>query len=636
MSYANYGGASPVMPGAQPPYPSSSPQPGHIQPGSITYTTSVGPDGQVTYHPFRAVPASYQTPQGIVSGIQWIPAEATQVLPNGATPATADFMTSFNRDERRRRDKEYERDRREREKAEDKEAHRRDKELRKARDRDRQATADIERRMQELELDRREREIEERDRRTGTGTRSRRGSMYGDRAAGYAPAPGGPGYAAGPGSAYGSPQSGYGTAPAGYPPSTYPSGYAPPSPRPGDAVIPPYGAGGVAQRPVSPYHGTAPVQRSVSPYYGGGPTQRPVSPYHGAGPVRPVSPYQNPVGPIAPRPVSPYRRAGSPLPPVPGSYEPPRSHSPLPPGAPVPYGAQSTPYGAAPYGAPGVPVPYGGAQGTAPYGGAQGGAYGGAQGGAPYGGAQGYPPTMSPIAPGEEQKLVPPEGFSRPPNLAQPYTHFEIMKIQDMDDFLQVIPRMPLVLVPHDVYHEDWIRFVNDLSMSWSGRMPLSEADYGVDGRPPKRTTVTADLIDLWNASFFAARGVEVVLYKGRERRSGRSIGTVDLHLPGLDTYDPESESSDSSSSDDSDDGADELRRYGGYGGGAYGSRQVERQMAELREARRLRREKKLDKKLRKEEKKRRAKAKQLDKKYALYLTCTSPREGGLGQQLQY
>ena len=30
---------------------------------------------------------SYQTAQGIVSGIQWIPAEATSVLPANATPA---------------------------------------------------------------------------------------------------------------------------------------------------------------------------------------------------------------------------------------------------------------------------------------------------------------------------------------------------------------------------------------------------------------------------------------------------------------------------------------------------------------------------------------------------------------------
>jgi hypothetical protein len=34
------------------------------------------------------------------------------------------------------------------------------------------------------------------------------------------------------------------------------------------------------------------------------------------------------------------------------------------------------------------------------------------------------------------------------------------MKIQDMDDFYETMPRMPKVLVPHDVYHEDWIRFM--------------------------------------------------------------------------------------------------------------------------------------------------------------------------------
>lgn len=53
-----------------------------------------------------------------------------------------------------------------------------------------------------------------------------------------------------------------------------------------------------------------------------------------------------------------------------------------------------------------------------------------------------------------------PEGFSRPPSLAQPYTRFDTLKIQDMDDFFENIPRMPLVLVPHDVYHEDWIRLM--------------------------------------------------------------------------------------------------------------------------------------------------------------------------------
>lgn len=39
---------------------------------------------------------SYQTPNGKVTGIQWVPAEATQMLPSGAQPATAvGNVTSF-------------------------------------------------------------------------------------------------------------------------------------------------------------------------------------------------------------------------------------------------------------------------------------------------------------------------------------------------------------------------------------------------------------------------------------------------------------------------------------------------------------------------------------------------------------
>lgn len=159
--------------------------------------------------------------------------------------------------------------------------------------------------------------------------------------------------------------------------------------------------------------------------------------------------------------------------------------------------------------------------------------------------------------------------------------------------------------------------------------------EYAQDGRPPKRTTLTADLVDLWNASFFLKRGVELVIYKGRERRSGRGIGTVDLHLPGFDTYDSYSsfsESDSDDSDDDSNDSVDDRHRYGAYGG-VYG-RQVEGQMAELREARRVRRERKAERKRRKMEKKRRRKLREMERKYALYLTCTSPREGGLGPQM--
>jgi len=48
----------------------------NVQVGSTTYTTSTGPDGRTVYHHLKAVAASYQTPNGVVSGIQWVPTEA--------------------------------------------------------------------------------------------------------------------------------------------------------------------------------------------------------------------------------------------------------------------------------------------------------------------------------------------------------------------------------------------------------------------------------------------------------------------------------------------------------------------------------------------------------------------------------
>jgi hypothetical protein len=62
--------------------------------------------------------------------------------------------------------------------------------------------------------------------------------------------------------------------------------------------------------------------------------------------------------------------------------------------------------------------------------------------------------------PADQHQLPIPEAFGRPVNAAQPYTPFETMKIQEMDSFLDIIPRMPLVLQPHDVFHEDWIRLM--------------------------------------------------------------------------------------------------------------------------------------------------------------------------------
>ena len=74
----------------------------------------------------------------------------------------------------------------------------------------------------------------------------------------------------------------------------------------------------------------------------------------------------------------------------------------------------------------------------------------------------GGPPYTSPVTFGAEQpqQLAAPEAFSRPVNAAQPYTPFETTKIQDMDDFPDNMPRLPLALQSHDVFHEDWIRLM--------------------------------------------------------------------------------------------------------------------------------------------------------------------------------
>jgi hypothetical protein len=238
--------------------------------------------------------------------------------------------------------------------------------------------------------------------------------------------------------------------------------------------------------------------------------------------------------------------------------------------------------------------------------------------------------------------LSAPEGFSRPPNLAQPYTAFETLKVQDMDDFVDSMPRMPLVLMPHDVYHEDWIRFMQvrinalpsfrhrtdetskDLHLAWTGQLPMP------DTRPRRRSSLAIDLIELWNASFFLARGIEVVLYKGRERRTGPRTGTVDPNLPMLDESELLSTSDSDSDSDDSDDYDREDRdRYRfGYGSNASYSRQFEAQMAEAREARYRRSERKSEKKRRNKEKKLRRKVRERERKYALYLTYVPLREG--------
>jgi len=227
-----------------------------------------------------------------------------------------------------------------------------------------------------------------------------------------------------------------------------------------------------------------------------------------------------------------------------------------------------------------------------------------------HGGAYPSSPRVSSMTPAEQQQLASPECFSRMPNAGQAYTPFSMMKVQDMEAFYDQIPRMPLVLETHDIYHEDWIRFMNDLALAWAGRMPIPQAQHG--SAPPRRSNMIADLIDLWNNSFFLHRRIEVLLYKGRERRSGPHAGIVDNHLPHYDS-DGSSDSSDSSSSTES---GSEDDRYPAYG-------------RDLTESARRRREKE-EKKRRKKEKKAKKKAKEREKRYAIYVTYVPPREGSV------
>lgn len=236
------------------------------------------------------------------------------------------------------------------------------------------------------------------------------------------------------------------------------------------------------------------------------------------------------------------------------------------------------------------------------------------------------------------QMLPPPDGFSRPANLAQSYTFFDTMKIQDMEDFYENMPRMPKVLVPHDVYHEDWIRFIQvkfpgsldkrivgdrfvdkpslkDLALSWAGKLPTTDPT-----RASRPSLMAADLIELWNNSFFAQRGVEVVLFKGHERRSGPWIGQVERNLPGFgDGSDDDSSSSVSASDSDSSDGK-YARGGGGGGGGYYGGYAAD--------AKRRKAERKAEKKRKNKDKKARRRARERERTYALYITCITPRDG--------
>ncbi|KAJ7276143.1 hypothetical protein B0H12DRAFT_1083793 [Mycena haematopus] len=588
----------------------TQPYGGQIVPGQVTYTTSTDADGRVVYHPFKAVAASYQTPTGIVSGIQWVPAEATKVLPPGAQPANAEFAASWSRTpiskEEQKALKDWQRDEEKRRKKEEKEAKRqREKEQRNG-----QGYSDADNELRKA----RERDAQTMGRRKSFNQGAVPNSLaFPGSSGGYPAVTGATGY---PPNNAGYPTTPYTAGYNGVPPSgydqrerKYSTGVSDLDRQFGDMGLDRNGEYGLGERErkVSglsrprTYQAEAERARKMSNNFGERSAYQTTGSYPSTGysntaayPTQTGAPY-----PSAYSNTSPNMRPGE-SPQVP--YPPPRGSMPRPT---TPYGG---PGGALPYGSgqavyppghimEGKPIP--GATPTIP--GAVPGAY------AP------FPQQMGMVEPttNDQGQLAAPEGFSRPINAAQAFTPFEKMKVQDMDSIVDNPPRMPAVLQPHDVFPSDWNRMMQDLCLAWTGRLPAP-------GRPQKKTNLAAELIDMWNISFFFPRGVEVVLYKGRERRTGPSAGLVDIQL-----YDEDEESTSSSSSSEdseSDSGKYPPAAYNMYGQQQFGPGQGS--MAQVNEQRHRRREVRAEKKRRRKEKKARRKERAREKRFALYLTC--------------
>ena len=114
--------------------------------------------------------------------------------------------------------------------------------------------------------------------------------------------------------------------------------------------------------------------------------------------------------------------------------------------------------------------------------------------------------------------------------LIRPYTVFKTLKVQDMDDFLDRTPSMPLVLQSHDIDRNDWdclmkvrvffalrcgnAEIIHSIRISLlSGPATLPYINTPSNGRASSENhTYASQIIDVWNASFFGIRGIKVIL----------------------------------------------------------------------------------------------------------------------------
>lgn len=125
----------------------------------------------------------------------------------------------------------------------------------------------------------------------------------------------------------------------------------------------------------------------------------------------------------------------------------------------------------------------------------------------------------------------PPAQFSRPPNPNLPYGPFQPFSLATngvacADGFPDVY--WGAELEPHDVTPEDWTRFLEDVAImgrisigqhAAAGLIPLGLGPLGMyvqyrvtQKMKVKKAPACAQLVDLWNETFFSQRRIRVVL----------------------------------------------------------------------------------------------------------------------------
>lgn len=151
------------------------------------------------------------------------------------------------------------------------------------------------------------------------------------------------------------------------------------------------------------------------------------------------------------------------------------------------------------------------------------------------------------------------------------------------------------------------------MARAWTGQLAVRERQ-----RSKKNYSMVAQLIDIWNASFFSIRGVELVLYRGRRQYSGPHAGHYDNRLGIEGSSEDESDTISTVSSD-----SDAEERYMFYGGGH--SRHGGTSNHWLTDSREARHERKLEKRKLREKKRMRRERERVRERgsgFKLFLVC--------------